>query len=743
MQDPRLEAVNRRRLGWPAGLALNALAFALLIGASFWWPLWRHHHPGHVPVPPAVAEAHRAQPDERVLDVVAQVSMLTDHPPEGPEAVDIARRLLAGEFAWPHFAPVPIDPAFSPADLERGPPVIQLWQASLAVPEMLLRAWDHTRDDVYRRAASRYLEAFVRHEAALQFPTGMLHNSHALANRAGVLTHYWRAVRGDPAAFPTAAAVVHEHAARVGALLADPAHFVAGTNHGVMQNVALLQLSVAFPRLEGAARWRGVALERFAQQRGFWLSPEGLVLEHAAGYHFHGVVLLGHLQRLLQAAAAPVPDSLITAYRAALAGLATLQRPDRTLPAYGNTYRYAWRLPRSLGVDDAAWEQSLAARPSFTRWYPTAGQAVWWTAPAGDSPGSHTFVPWGHFPLHGHRRAQEMSLLVWADGRAWSTNTGYWPGQDFEGTETVAGWAGGNAPHVVGEGTVAPRQTQVLAQADAEGLRFLDLERRVDQGPTLRRQIVQLGAGLWFVLDQHADPAGRPMRVLWTADPELAMRPLGEDAFRLGAPDTRWSMQIDVTGGSPLDLKPLQGSRDPFGGWVAFDRRAWPAPALDVRAPRPGTWVMTRLALLRDTSARLPAPRIDHRSPDDWSVEFGGASAAVQTLRRQGRELVWTTGAAGPAHERRVALAAPPGDGNARRAIDAARVAAGERFPRFRTLEPQRAKASWALGALGAAVVVGVVLTARWRPRWRQAAWATGNLAWLAVLTYALRELGR
>lgn len=723
------------------GLVLNALAFALLIGAILWWPLWRHLRPPVVPAEPAAIEVHRGLPDDGTLDVVAAVSMLTDHPPQGELAVEIAGRLLQGELAWPYFAPVKVDLGFAPTDLAQGPPVIQLFQVSLVVPEMLLRAWDHTRDDRYRRAAGRYLEAFVRYEARQQFPTGMLHNSHALANRASVLAHYWRAVRDDRDGFPTAADAVHTHAVRLGALLADPAHFVSGTNHGVMQNVALLQLAVGFPRLPEATRWRELALQRFALQRRFWLAPEGPVLEHAAGYHFHGVVLLGQMLRLLAAGGLPVPEGLRGDYERARDALAMIQRPDGTLPAYGNTFRYAWRLPALLGIDDTRWDRALAERPSFAAFLPTPGWAVWWSAPSEGHAGSHAFIPWGYFPRHGHRRAQEMSLLLWADGHAWATNTGYWPGDDLAGLEAAADWAGSNAPHVVGESPHAARGTTVRAHVAEGPVRFIDMERRVDHGPTLRRQVVQVGDGLWFVLDLHDDAAGRPMRVVWTADPELAMASAGKGVFTLTSPRVASTMQVQVVGNDDLTVAPLSGSRQPFGGWVAFDRRAWPAPALDLRVARPGGWVLTQMRLSRGAGASgAAAPRLDLRSPEDWSLEFEDGATGRQMLVRQGPTLRWST--FDPAGDQRFALVPLTGSAAVRQSIDESHARLSQQFPRFRTREPQRAQASGILAVLGLVACLSVAAAGVWRPRWVKVTLVIVNLGWVASAVVLLRWLG-
>ena len=62
--------------------------------------------------------------------------------------------------------------------------------------------------------------------------------------------------------------------------------------------------------------------------------------------------------------------------------------------------------------------------------YPAAGYAVWWhglDAWPDASRLSQTVITWSNYPSRAHKLADDMSVLVWAGGRAWLTNTGYWP----------------------------------------------------------------------------------------------------------------------------------------------------------------------------------------------------------------------------------------------------------------------------------------------------------------------------
>lgn len=695
---------------------MAATVLALAVGqALVWGPLWLHHRVAVPPVEASVLQRHRSEPADAVLATVADASMTTDHPLRGEAAVAAARRILQGELALPMLPVLAIGNRFEPAQLEMGVPVQQVFIASLVVPELLLRAHEHQPDPAFVAAAERHLRGFIAHDARVQFPEGLLLNPHAVANRAAVLARFWRHARAG--ASEQLAAEVHGIVRRTGTLLARPSFFVAATNHGVMQNIALLQLAAAFPALPEAAAWRTLALERLELQRPMYIGADGGVLEHAAGYHFHGVVLSGYLVRLLQATGHPVPPAWQQAHESARTLLADLQRPDGSLPAIGNTYRYRWRLPALVEPDAGRWQRLLQERPSFVRSLPLSGHAIWWDADAArPGHGVQTVVPWGWFAGHGHARSQEMSLLIWADGIDWSTNTGYWPNSDATGFERVAGWEGGNAPHVIGEAGRSERRTQLLAQLAQDGLRMLDLERSVTGGPRLRRQIVQWQGTRWLVLDSHEDTQRRPLRTLWTAAPETRVTPGGARAFVFEAQGAARQFTVAIDGSEGVQAQPLRGSLEPFGGWVAFDRKASPAPAVDARLPAPGGWMLATLALAAD---RTPprAEMLHHRGPDDWALRLPTPEGPVQ-ITRQGISLVVQR--PGPAGPLQAALSRPAPSDTERAAVESADRMLAQAYPRFRLAEYERRRQSLLL--LGLWAVAFVALAGIWWWRARRAA---------------------
>lgn len=697
----RVNLVSSRR--GAIAFAATAVAGAAIAIVIVWAPLLLHYHvPAGAPIAGTVLQEHRAAPSDVVLTIVADASMMTDHPLEGTAAVMAARRILGGELALPNLRATRVACNFQPHTLDDGPPVVQLWTASLIVVDLLLRAYEVVPDPKFLDCARRYVRTFVRWESTQLWPRGLVWSQHPLVNRVAVLARYWRIVRRVSGAD---AASIHAHVRRLGSMLANPSMFVANTNYGVMQNVALIQISAAFPRLPEAREWRALALDRLQAQLPTYVTAEGVILEHSAGYQFHGVVLLGFVRTLLRASGLPVPHEIDDAYAYASHVLTLMARPDGTLPPLGNTYRYRWRLPAALGMDGGPVGARASARGNGTDIFPVGGLWIAWNRESDAGVATQTVVPWAVFPENGHRRAHDLSLVIWAGGTDWSTNSGYWPGSDPEGAERAAGWDGGNAPHVLGEPPFALRECRLLAFHDEPDLRVADFVRESPSGASVRRQIVQLHGSRWFVLDTWSDSTDRPLRALWTAAPETRLQDFGRGRYRWTAPGAHVSFSLALAGPA-VSSAPLRGSREPFGGWVAFDRTVHAAPAVDVRSSR-GAWVGTALTLeptlfeVRPTAATnsgsaSPPEELagDVRDAEHWTLSTSKAGAP--TIHRQGEYV--TVESAGLS--RRVMLS-PGRDRSAVRRRQADALASlRATYPRFRDAIEERRERSAVIGAL-------------------------------------------
>lgn len=588
---------------WPLHSALPFIMRVLVaIGALYMVlepTIWRGFVQASPPSAAAVQTARTLPSAHRLLEIAAY-SFQGIPVPQGEQALRMATRLLNGKdfmegssgqpnalpftakaaaadfllhssATAPARAPVVYELPFAEHDLLRADGIGGLPYASLYLTNVLLAAHTANGDVRYLAAARDSILAFARWESAQWRSLGFVWNDHAVATRAGVLLRFWHAWRGHPLYRADEAREILGYVARIGTLMASTRDFNVRTNHGVMQNLGLLQLSLGFPQLEQADTWQATSLLRLRAQVPFLYAEDGFVLEHSAHYHELGVQLLAMAVRLTEMAKEPVPDLWRQRLAAASRRLIDITRPDGTLPAYGDTEVELWP---AGGPTPPAASRVLATRFAT---YPLSGYAVWsFAAPQA----SHTVSVWSRFPGHGHKLADELSLLIWGAGRGWITNTGYW-GYTGWGRPFTEAWTGSNAPHELGESGQAARDTQLSGSAhDAESV-YIDLLRKHATGARYRREILNLSAGLWLVVDSNSDLKKLQVETLWTFMPDLQLDAQAQLEYHL-RDDVGTTMSVAVRAGQSPQLQVLRGERQPFAGWVAVGQAGVPAPTLRV-----------------------------------------------------------------------------------------------------------------------------------------------------------------
>ena len=229
----------------------------------------------------------------------------------------------------------------------------------------------------------------------------------------------------------------------------------------------------------------------------FYVTREGAVLEHSPGYHLFGLKLLALTFRYLDLMGQK-PAEWVDKYEAAKQVYSSLRRPDGSLPMFGDTDSGAdvsGPLTTRFTSDHRA--QRLAYEPGWkpakaVELDPVAGYSIWWDG-LGFWPDpaklSQTVITWANFGDHGHKHADEMSLLLWAGGRTWWSNMGYWP-YDTEGREVAKSWDGSNAPHLAGESYTSFRTTRLVSSGWSDKLEVIDLERTSAEDYSARRQVI-------------------------------------------------------------------------------------------------------------------------------------------------------------------------------------------------------------------------------------------------------------
>ena len=484
---------------------------------------------------------------------------------------------------------------FDASDIDKGSKQWQLYLASFKIPYLLLRAYEVTGRDDFLVTAQDIILGWASYERKAWLPKGYLWNDHAIASRICVLAKFWKLYRNHPDYESEVAKHIFQLTARSGQLLAKPSHFTFSTNHGIMQNLALWQICLAFPALPNVERYKQLALERMRDQMTFFINNEGIVLEHSAEYQKTGVELIGMASRYLTLMNIPIPEEWRVKFAKAKAFYAQLRRPDGTLPMFGDTGNGRDNLgPLVTNVDSNGKSEILNYSknwiPKQSRsLYPVAGYCVWWDgldAWPNEKALSQTVVAWSNFPGHAHKHADEMSVLLWAGGQTWWTNVGYW-GYGTKGRSEAVSWAGSNAPHLIDENADSVRNTKLKFHGWSEHLAVIDLERRGPREYVARRQVVHLKPNLWIVLDHTFGNEDQRTTTTWTTSYHVNLRK-GErpGSYILETKDSNVKLTKFILTSEGAKISQFKGSFSPFAGWESHK----PASAIVIEQPANDSW---------------------------------------------------------------------------------------------------------------------------------------------------------
>ena len=306
-----------------------------------------------------------------------------------------------------------------------------------------------------------------------------------------------------------------------------------------------------------------------------------------------------------------------------------------------------------MGPRVATFDHARRARrvSSQTEWkpaesvnlYPVSGYSVWWDGlESWPDPRnlSQTVVTWSNFSGHGHKHADEMSVLLWAGGQTWLSNIGYWP-YESERRNTIESWEGSNAPHRVGESPAALRSTRLVSIGNADHLSMIELERSGVGNYSARRQLIHWKPDLWVVLDNTSVPDRSRTTTTWTTASNVQWQQRAEGSFLLG--DNRAAQRLDlfVLGSQGTEQKLFRGSTHPFAGWQVEGGTPVPASALVVEQPATDSWAATIWSW--EKAGEEPGPggqpqMVGWTSATSWEIRLPTPAGRI-VLSRQGKML--------------------------------------------------------------------------------------------------------
>ncbi len=689
-------------LGRAALLPAVALFGPVAAVLAVWLPVLVHYHVADPVILPEAVARLRQVPSDAVLQRLDEARFAMGSRAGGDIRV-AADEILRGRYRTGSGETVAVRLEPTTALLSVGSPMAQLEVSCLVVSQVLLDAYRATGEQRYFGAALQSALAWSRFEKAAWLPVGFLWNDHAIAGRMVVLTDLWREYRRRGDFDPVLGGEILAFVARSAALLARNSHYTARTNHGIMQNLGLLYVAAAFPDLPGVEGHIALAMDRLALHLPYYVSPDGVVLEHSAGYQNFALNLLRYALEYADVLGLAAPSGLKERYEAAWCFRRHFSRPDGSVPSYGDT-----RGGRREPVGPVG-EVNVSCRQQGPSWI---DQDFGYASIHGFSEAAdQLFMAWANFPGQAHKHSDELAAWLWLDGRDWWAGSGYWPYDDPAWWSAVS-WRGANAPHRVGEAPSLDRDSRLLGLRDSDVVPFLDVERRAADGSVYRRQIAGLGSAGVLVLDSATgDSSDARFETVWTLEPGIAVRstPHDKDAYELLDVLSGRSLRAIFFGGASHTLQRLRGSRDPFAGLIAIRGEIHPTEAVITSAAF-GAWSGALWQRSASTGAVDDGQRARHwNGPEHWSVSVAQGTGSI-TLSREGARLTLQSADAG--HIDLPLMAGAASRPELDRAIAQYR-RVSRQFPVFEDHLKYRWRATLGIGLLAAIQIAGVWVLGR------------------------------
>lgn len=524
---------------------------------------------------------------------------------------------------------------------------------SLIVPNLFARAFKISGETKYLQEAVRYVLGWSEFESSMIVPSSCVFNDHATAARAIVVTEIWRLYRNSEIYDAFEASYLLQYVQKLSHLLMYPALYEYRTNHGIMQNLSLLHLAIAFPLLQTSESSWEVGKSRLLSQLEYYINEEGVILEHSPGYHQNGLRRLAAAWRYLGLMGDAVPQDLASRYRKGLDFQAALRRPDRTLPLIGDTDDHAYSPIQVASFDGSSvvstelrHEPSGTEIPNKTTAAPGAGWIVLWDGlkywPNAEYL-AQTVFHWGNFPTKAHKHADELAISIWSGGVQWVRGVGYWP---YERSRIEAiGWRSSNGPHWLNESATNNRHSSLVGSVIGEAVTFLNVLRTTEDGAAIRRQLIKIHDDTWILFDSFESATPGTAEVLWRLSPAIVVGYSSETEFALRSTRARQIMYMLVDGSGEMKIETdLSGSTE-WNSGLMDDYRIGKSPAIRLTSSDTDVVIVTVFRLDNTNEENVGSVPVTWRWKDaaHWQVAVAAKGYDDVSVERRSNVLRVTT----------------------------------------------------------------------------------------------------
>jgi len=219
--------------------------------------------------------------------------------------------------------------------------------------------------------------------------------------------------------------------------LADPSEYTANTNHGVMQNNALLSVALHYPELDRGGAWRRTAVDRQQDYVYRMVTSRGVLREITPAYHYFVVRVLCWFLASCRKADIELSGEFEARLRKMLVFCREILSPDRSLPMIADTSEkkvpdlsnWPWEdlpdWPELAALRRALVGSGVAPNQPCARLWPDSGYFVLRAPSPAWTVDSAMMLTLRVGPMSAaHRHPDALSITFFANGRPLLTGPG-------------------------------------------------------------------------------------------------------------------------------------------------------------------------------------------------------------------------------------------------------------------------------------------------------------------------------
>jgi hypothetical protein len=408
-------------------------------------------------------------------------------------------------------------------------------------------------------------------------------------------------------------------------------HWIGAWNHGLLQDLALLQIGCAYPAKTWGGqplRWRATAVaqmeDSFLPNRlGPAIDAQGATNEQATGYASFAHTLWVDAENELVSCGYAVPAVIKTRVALIPMFIAQSVQPDGNLVQIGDTYQLPPAMVRGSPVEYAVTQGAEGTPPArrvavYSAGY-VFGRSGWGTTRPLRSESFYSLRFGPGRQIHGHD--DHMSVTYYAHGRNLITDSGHsgyevGPYRDYLRSPEAQ-----NVLVMPGVRFSSSAATALTYQSIGETGQFFEFADKAFGGyPRDRSIYISQRPDLMVVLDR-ASGATRYQQ-LWHLDPGLAVttldrscviaRPRRDDGTRL------WICPVALPGQvlPPGSTQVIRGQVTPYQGWVSRRMlQRTPAPVVVMNRSGNSAAILT---VIVPTNRSAPVTTRIATQPDAW-----------------------------------------------------------------------------------------------------------------------------